>query len=363
MAHVSHWGAVIALYRLVYYLVPSKDETQRRRLAFTTACLHIVSAAGLFLSAPYGEAPFALFNILGMLCYVTAVRYRCDGFAGAYQLDACWTLAAGICFAVATMIRSNGLLSGLLFAWDALAAVPRLLQSIRSPDKEALTRLFATVAAGTLLATGFALPQAIAYREYCTAGNSRPWCSALPPSIYTFVQDYYWDVGLFRYWKVSNLPLFAIAFPVGWIMAETAISALSQETVIKHAVSRLTATDGKTAEPPSAAPTTSEQKVFQYILPRFALPQLILVVLAATSFHCQIINRISSGYPLWYFILAIEVCRGDGHGQVKSGTKQVLRPLGSFTCISLAKPEWVVRAMAMYALVQGGLYAAFLPPA
>jgi phosphatidylinositol glycan class V len=42
----------------------------------------------------------------------------------------------------------------------------------------------------------------------------RPWCSHLVPNIYSFVQQNYWDVGAFRYWKLTQMPNFLIAGPV-----------------------------------------------------------------------------------------------------------------------------------------------------
>jgi phosphatidylinositol glycan class V len=75
------------------------------------------------------------------------------------------------------------------------------------------------------------------------------------------------------------------------------------------------------------------------LLRRLALPQLAVAALAITSFHVQIVNRISSGYPLWYMHLARGVV-ADGKGARRG-----------------------VRAMVVYALVQGALFAAFLPPA
>jgi phosphatidylinositol glycan class V len=52
------------------------------------------------------------------------------------------------------------------------------------------------VLAGSFIATGAAIPQLIAFQEYCTHGSGpymiRPWCKSYVPSIYTFVQSYYW---------------------------------------------------------------------------------------------------------------------------------------------------------------------------
>lgn len=72
-----------------------------------------------------------------------------------------------------------------------------------------------------------------------------------------------------------------------------------------------------------------------------ALSQVILSLLAITSYHVQIITRLASGYPIWYWWLA----RILGHGKTSS--------LGGK----------VVVFMIMYATIQGALFASFLPPA
>ncbi len=70
-----------------------------------------------------------------------------------------------------------------------------------------------------------------------------------------------------------------------------------------------------------------------------AVTQVVLAVLAFTSYHVQIITRLSSAYPLWYWWVAGLLVRGD-----KTGGR-------------------VVVFMVVYAVVQGVLFASFLPPA
>jgi phosphatidylinositol glycan class V len=95
-----------------------------------------------------------------------------------------------------------------------------------------------------------------------------------------------------------------------------------------------------------------ERRLFTHVCFQLAIPQMILAVMATTSFHVQIINRISSGCALWYVVLAILVVdRGSGP------QKGLLGVLGG------RNREVLVRVMVAYAIVQGGLYAAFLPPA
>jgi phosphatidylinositol glycan class V len=77
------------------------------------------------------------------------------------------------------------------------------------------------------------------------------------------------------------------------------------------------------------------------LLRSMALAQLILTALAITTYHIQIITRISSGYPLWYWWLASVL----SHNKTANIGKNV------------------VVFMVMYASVQGALFASFLPPA
>ncbi len=45
------------------------------------------------------------------------------------------------------------------------------------------------------------------------ADKSQPYCAPGGPFLFSFIQSTYWSNGLFRYWKVSNLPNFALAAP------------------------------------------------------------------------------------------------------------------------------------------------------
>lgn len=187
IANLSHLVSVLVLYRLVQLL-----NRHSHNLPFVAACLHILAPGGLFLSAPYAESLFSLLNFSGMLAYCES---RQAGVATLLRRDVL-LLASGMLFGFAATVRSNALFSGILFAYDAIAAVaqlPRLLVS-----SSGLRYLTCLVLAGTCVAIGFALPQYVAYTEYCTGAVSsahrRTWCDALPPSIYTFVQKYYWYV-------------------------------------------------------------------------------------------------------------------------------------------------------------------------
>lgn len=82
------------------------------------------------------------------------------------------------------------------------------------------------------------------------------------------------------------------------------------------------------------------------MLIRLAVPQGLLAVLALTSYHVQIVNRISSGYPVWYWFIAFSAM--DSLQDHRKGHRY----------LSLA-----AQAMVGYALIQAVLFGSFLPPA
>lgn len=81
----------------------------------------------------------------------------------------------------------------------------------------------------------------------------------------------------------------------------------------------------------------------QILIHSAAAEQVLLAVLAVSTYHVQIITRISSGYPLWYWWLAQQLVSGD----------QEKKKLG----------RGIVVFMVMYAAIQGVLFTSFLPPA
>ena len=184
-SHLSHFLSVLVLRLLVIELGdPASSATTR--LAFWTAVLHILSPAGLFLSAPYGESHFSFLSFLGFLFYVRSRnRY--------HRSRDIHLIASGVCFALATTIRSNGLLNASVFLYDAVAALPSLPRILTNFDL--LLHLGSVVVAGCLVAIGAALPQWIAFDEFCSSAKNiefRPWCNHIPPSIYTWAQSHYW---------------------------------------------------------------------------------------------------------------------------------------------------------------------------
>lgn len=85
------------------------------------------------------------------------------------------------------------------------------------------------------------------------------------------------------------------------------------------------------------------------VLTRLAAPNGLLAVMAFTSYHVQIINRISSGYPLWYWYI---ICQLSSH---VADSSSVVKRSQTFSI--------AIQGMVIYAIVQAVLFGSFLPPA
>ena len=126
----------------------------------------------------------------GMLCYAESKVSANPSSINAREVA--FTLSSGFFFAVATTVRSNGLLSGLIFLYDVARYLPQLL-SMRLSVHD-VCRIIVTCVSGVLIAISFIGPQYLAYKDFCIVSNSmvRPWCEKKIPSIYSWVQSYYW---------------------------------------------------------------------------------------------------------------------------------------------------------------------------
>ncbi|KKA27043.1 hypothetical protein TD95_003952 [Thielaviopsis punctulata] len=314
----AHLYAVHALYALVVLLSGNK------RLAYVSAVLHIFSPAGMFLVAPYSEAPFAYLAFTGLLRYAETLALQRGSWERVKK-----TLWAGVLLGLATACRSNGLLYGLVFALDLLEALSGFASA---PSKvRALVSLIATGLAGVFVGLGSLLPQLAGYRHFCqnTLGDAPEWCDYLVPSIYNHVQSRYWNVGFLRYWTPGNIPLFALAAPMLYILVVSSHQTLSASPTTKTSRSVC---------------CPAEKSPYSTFVKSLALGQVILAFLALTSYHVQIITRLASGYPLWYIWTAEQLSSSKDVARMLTGRK-------------------IVSYMVAYALIQGLLYVSFLPPA
>jgi phosphatidylinositol glycan class V len=133
-------------------------------------------------------------------------------------------------------------------------------------------------------------------------------------------------VGLFRYWTLSNLPLFLLAGPTLFVLLESGVWGLQQRELVSG---------GR-------------------MVSRLAIAQLLLAGMAFVGYHVQIITRLCSGCAVWYWWIAA-ITMDEAASKAGTSSNSGGRHMhGS---------AWVLRWMVMYGLIQGVLYAGFLPPA
>ncbi|KAJ6785693.1 hypothetical protein PWT90_00986 [Aphanocladium album] len=310
LAHASHYVAVLALYRLTLLL-----SGRNARLALLAAFLSIVSPAGVFLSAPYAEAPFSALSFVAF--WILAAGYGAE--RGSPSRSAA-VVVAGAVLGLATAVRSNGLASGLLFAVEAVQAGRDFVQA---PGVKPVVAAAAAGAGGVLVALGSVIPQYVAYMIYCDGpdGALRPWCAKMVPSIYSYVQEKYWNVGFLRYWTPNQIPLFILAAPVLTLLIVSGWQTLRR--------------------PVGASGMASPVADRRVLVQTLAASQGVVALLALTSYHVQVISRLASGYAVWYWWIA--ACLMDKK--------------------SVGIGKATVTFMMMYAGIQAVLFSAFLPPA
>lgn len=201
LSHAAHWWSVLLLYdvsKLVFFPAGAR-ETEMEGFAVLSAVFHILSPAGVFLSAPYAESLFAMLTFGGAFWYSRGRRCFARGDE---LMGAIWIFGCGLVFGLSTLMRGNGLLSGFTLVYELVVCLQGLLRLSKKSrglkDDLARTLLARSIViglSGVAMALIASWPQFVAYQEFCSGqeeGVRRRWCSAFIPSIFTFVQAESW---------------------------------------------------------------------------------------------------------------------------------------------------------------------------
>ncbi|EWC45205.1 hypothetical protein DRE_06093 [Drechslerella stenobrocha 248] len=352
---VSHLVSAIVLFHLTTLLFQSAQLKGRkpgqdpvRLVAFVAASLHVLSPAGIFLIAPYNEAIFSALSFLGYWSYSSAIKSTAPDGKHSWKNEILLLSSAAL-FGVSSLFRSNGVINGVLFAFEFSQSLWRLISGI---NPSANLRLFvASGAAGALVGVPVLWRQYVGWLEYCSSETdslSREWCSKSLPSVYNFVQSHYWGVGFLKYWTPGNIPLFLLAVPMLFVLLRTTSDIFATLTPATNRLYSLPLVQ------------TNRDLLF-----RLSVPQLLLATLAITNYHVQIITRLSSGLPIWYIVTAAALVQTaetqyPGPGDVASESGKTA-PETSSSVASWHRPA--IRFFLGYQIVQAILYGGFLPPA
>ncbi|GMM49423.1 GPI-anchor transamidase [Starmerella bacillaris] len=189
-------AAVISLIAHTTALATLYIIAKRWNIANPNLCVltYALSPAGIFLVNGYPESLFALLSFLGVYCFYTDTA---TGF-----------VVSGLCFGLATIFRSNGLLWGILFAVHVIFESINLLRGLRIAKR--LKKLAALFVGGSITGSGFVYTQWNAYTQLCPGHD---FCDNRIPSVYLFIQTKYWSNGFLQYWTPNNIPNFILAIP------------------------------------------------------------------------------------------------------------------------------------------------------
>ena len=199
---VLHIASVIALYHVVYLV------SHKRRLSLIACLLFCFNPASVFMSVMYTEMLFAFCTFYGLWLLLTGRHWISSAF-----------------FALSCATRSNGIVNcGFIVYFGLLSKLRQQLPG------ETLWNLLSTIGQCLVACLPFVAFQTYGYFVYCAAGNVRPWCRDMIPLIYSFIQKHYWDVGLFRYYQLKQLPNFVLALPI--IALSTVYASLYMKSII-----------------------------------------------------------------------------------------------------------------------------------
>ncbi|KAI9319934.1 GPI mannosyltransferase 2 [Dichotomocladium elegans] len=255
------------------------------------------------MSSMYTESPFALLSFLGMLWYVEK-QYVWAALV--------WGLASGI--------RSNAIVYTGFFIYDLI---------LRKPTAKSV---FLACMCCSLTMAGFGMFQYYGYRSFCLGSSiepRRPWCTSMPPLLYSFVQKHYWGNGFLAYYETKQIPNFLIAMPILCLSVAGIVRYARQDW---HAfVWTLGLNDQE----------RWKKSPFIYLWSA-------LTAYSATCMHIQVIVRFFTSLPPLYWYIA--QVWADGLGAASS-----------------RKCKWLAHGVlgyqVLYGLVGIVLFAAFLPPA
>lgn len=193
--------------------------------------------------------------------------------------------------AFSTATRSNGLVSigfivyQLILKYVHLGKLKLSFLSKLVYLLEFVQDLLVVFMAAVISASGYISFQIYSYIKFCQQGvrksgqlNFKPtWCYNAIPHPYSQVQAKYWDVGLFRYYQLKQLPNFLLALPIT-VMALIGSSKRARSV------------------------TSSKLMIKQF---PYYVQIVILVLLCGVTINVQVLTRLlASACPALYWIAA-----------------------------------------------------------
>ncbi|ORX89815.1 mannosyltransferase [Basidiobolus meristosporus CBS 931.73] len=299
ISNVSFALATATLYHLSYSIF------KKERFALISALCFCFTPSCMFMSSMYTESLFALLTFVGMDLYI----HR-------------WFWSAAIVWSFSTLTRSNGVVYVGFFIFDLC------IKNRSSSAVVYMTQVLKAMALSLVTFLGMASFQMYGYLNYCAnTSQPRPWCQARIPLLYSFVQEEYWNCGLFRYYEWKQLPNFLLAAPMVLLSFCGIWSYAAHDLLRFFSVGILKATREEALLP------------FIYLWG-------VLLVYCTLAMHIQVITRFFSCMPTVYWFAAHLLAQDTDNSKRKRVASQI-----------------VLFYFITYGLVGIVLFSNFFPPA
>ena len=261
-------------------------------------------------------------------------------------------------FALAGLFRSNGIMLAGFVIWGIM------IQPAYSSGKFIISMLFRQTVASALLTgvvfTPYLWHQYNAYNAFCTDSTHafRPWCTTRPPSVYSFVQAKYWNVGLFTYWTIQQLPNILLAVPVLLLLFQASIRNIRATVprIIEAVLFNrpIDIREGLSADSGSIDPILSPS------LTPHAIHALATSVILLCAAHTQIALRMVSAMPFTYWAAASLFLRTSLKRDLSQPTHNstLVKPSTSYS----ASFSWTTWSL-LWGTISLVAWSVFLPPA
>ncbi|SAM00254.1 hypothetical protein [Absidia glauca] len=190
ISNISFVFAAGYLFKLTRLIYPANTQ-----LAKYSAVAFCISLPSMFMSAFYTESLFALLSFMGMY-HITKQRY----------------LLASILWGLASSTRSNAIIYAGFFIYELIISRFR-----RHSLMSLIFGCFQTALYSLITVSGFVAFQYSLYLQYCvdtSPEGPRPWCTRMPPLVYTYIQKENWGNGFLAYYELKQIPNFLLAMPV-----------------------------------------------------------------------------------------------------------------------------------------------------
>ncbi|KAI8341220.1 GPI mannosyltransferase 2 [Chlamydoabsidia padenii] len=299
------------LYKLTRLIYPGDPK-----LAKYSTVAFCLSLPSMFMSAFYTESVFALLSFMGMY-HFHKQRY----------------LLASILWGLASLARSNAIVYVGFFIYEFIICryQQQSLKSLISGTLQAMFYSLITVSGFT----GFQYSLYLTYCDQTSTFDQRPWCTNLPPLVYSFVQKEYWGNGFLAYYELKQIPNFLLAMPIIGLSVGGLYLFITKDWIRWLTLGQVN--HGSSGE---RSFTSNKATVYMYLW-------AFLLLYTVTCMHVQVILRFFTSLPPLYWYIGYLW----SHGLRCSSEYQ----------------GWIANGIFYYSVLYGLvgiiLFSAFLPPA